>query len=238
MKATKMNLVELAQLHGTDKWGSHYYAKNYEQHFGPFREKKINLLEIGIGGEGNIAAGGQSLRMWRDFFPNATIYGLDIYDKKAHEEDRIKIIQGSQNDVLVLETIVRESGGLDLVVDDGSHVNSHVIKSFQTLFPLLNDNGIYVVEDLQTSYWSGYGGATVFAYSGMPSMEKTSMGFFKSLVDGLNYEEFNKPGYQPSYFDAHITSITFYHNMVFIQKGDNNEGSNFVRNNVLPDCFR
>ncbi len=59
------------------------------------------------------------------------------------------------------------------------------------------------------------------------------MGFFKSLVDGLNYEEFIKPGYVPSYYDKNIIAMTFYHNLVFIQKGKNNEGSNRVKNNMM-----
>ena len=53
----------------------------------------------------------------------------------------------------------------------------------------------------------------------------TSFGFFKTLVDGLNHIEFEKPGYSPTYFDAHITSLHFYHNMAFIYKGLNAEKS-------------
>ena len=55
------------------------------------------------------------------------------------------------------------------------------------------------------------------------------MNFLKSLTDSLNYEEFDKQGYVPSYYDKHIVSMSFYHNLVFIHKGNNNEGSNIIR---------
>lgn len=144
------------------------------------------------------------------------IYGLDIHDKKAFEEDRIKIFQGSQDDEVLLRRIVGLSGGFDIVIDDGSHINTHVIKSFEILFPLLRDKGIYVVEDTQTSYLPAFGGS-----SQTLDASETTMGYFKRLVDGLNYEECTHPGYQPSYFDQHIVGIHFYHNLIVVLKGSN-----------------
>lgn len=221
------SLIELAKRHGTDKWGSHWYAEHYERHFSPRRFSLLNILEIGIGGYDNPDAGGESLRMWKDFFPRGTVYGLDIYDKQAHAEDRIRIYQGDQYNSDILERISREAeGGLDIIVDDGSHLNNDVIESFQRLFPLMNDNGIYVIEDLQTSYWAGFGG-------GPTNEGHTSMCMLKSMTDGLNYEEFDSPGYEPSYSDRNIKSLHFYHNMAFIYKGDNNEGSNLLTNNIF-----
>lgn len=146
------DLPSLAARHGTDKWGSHWYARHYDFHFTPFRRRRMNVLEIGVGGYRDAASGGQSLRMWRDYFPNAHIYSLDIYDKSALQEERITIFQGSQNDPEFLRGIMARIGGADIIVDDGSHVSEHVITSFHTLFPLLNDGGIYAIEDLQTSY--------------------------------------------------------------------------------------
>jgi len=223
------DLVTLATLYGTDKWNSHWYAQHYQKHFYPLRQKKLNILEIGIGGYEDPQAGGESLRMWKNYFPKSVIYGIDIYDKKAHEEDRIKIFQGSQEDESFLKELVAISGGFDIIIDDGSHINEHVIKTFNILFPLLNNGGIYVVEDTQTSYWPTYGGNSDDLNS-----SKTMMSMFKNLVDCLNHEEFIKPGYSPSYFDKHIIAMHFYHNMVFLYKGDNNEGSNIVKNNMWP----
>ena len=75
-------------------------------------------------------------------------------------------------------------GGVDIVIDDGSHVNEHVIKSFRTLFPFLTEGGIYAIEDTQTSYWPKFGGDSYDL-----NKENTTMSFLKSLTDGLNYEE-------------------------------------------------
>jgi demethylmacrocin O-methyltransferase len=113
------------------------------------------------------------------------------------------------------------NGQLDIVVDDGSHRNEHVIDTFKILFPLLSPGGYYVVEDLQTSYWSSEGGDSLNLNN-----PATSMSFFKGLADGLNYEEFERAGYTPSYTDQNIVALHFYHNMVFIRKGPNNEGTN------------
>jgi len=212
-------------LNGTDKWADHWYAAHYQLHFQPFRKRKINLLEIGIGGYADPKAGGDSLRMWRSYFPNATIFGIDIYDKSSHEESRIKILRGSQADQVLLRQVSERAGGFDIVIDDGSHVSEHVVTSFQTLFPLLRRGGIYAVEDTQTSYWPEFGGDTHDR-----SDVRTTMGFFKSLVDGLNYSEFTDVDRAPNYLDQNIISVHFYHNLVFIYKGDNREGrSSFAR---------
>ena len=101
------------------------------------------------------------------------------------------------------------------------------------LFPLLADDGIYVVEDTQTAYWPDFGGSSDDLLHAL-----TSMSLLKSLVDGLNHDEFIKPDYIPSYDDQHVAALHFYHNLVFIQKGRNDEGSNSIRNgrvlNPLP----
>jgi hypothetical protein len=92
------SLTQLATRFGTDKWGVHYYTPHYEQHFAPLRHLPINVLEIGIGGYEDPAKGGESLRMWEAFFPNARIYGIDLHDKQAHDGGRIRTFRGSQTD--------------------------------------------------------------------------------------------------------------------------------------------
>jgi len=222
------DLIRLAQKHRVDKWGSHWYAQHYHHHFQHLRNQKINLLEIGVGGYANPAAGGDSLRMWEEYFPHATIYGVDIHDKQRHERGRIKIRRGSQADEEFLHTLCQEAGSFDIIIDDGSHINDHVIKSFNTLFPILSRHGIYAVEDVQTSYWPQFGGDSEDVYN-----KTTIIGFFKQFIDALNYEERIKPGYQPSYVDKHIVALHCYHNLILIKKGFNNEGSNFLANNSL-----
>ena len=89
------NLDEIGRIYETDKIIGHYYTQHYDSHFKKMRYKKINLLEIGVGGYKNPKSGGDSLRMWKTYFPFAQIFGIDIYDKKLLEEKRIKIFQGS-----------------------------------------------------------------------------------------------------------------------------------------------
>ncbi len=221
------NLISIAQKYRTDKWGTHRYAQHYDRHFQPFRHRQVNVLEIGVGGYDNSSAGGASLRMWKEYFPQGSIFAIDIHDKSSVQEDRIQIFRGSQDDDGFLKKVAGKIGRLDLIVDDGSHMNQHVISSFLTLFPLLADDGIYVVEDTHTNYWPDYGGT-----SEEMNHEGQMLAFLKRLTDGLNHEECLLPGREPDYFDRHITSIHFYHNLVFIYKGLNEEGSSFVKNGV------
>lgn len=222
------HLAKLATIFGTDKWGLHWYAQHYERHFAPLRWKRVTLLEIGIGGDEDPIAGGASLRSWKWFFPRGQIVGVDIYDKKAHEARRIRTFCGSQADPEFLRSVIAEIGNPHIIIDDGSHRNDHVITTFKVLFPLLRDGGIYVIEDMQSSYWPSFGGAPA-GDSNTPTM----MEFFKSLVDGLNYAEYLEQGYVSTYADRHIVSMHFYHNMLFIYKGANDEGSNCVIDGVL-----
>jgi demethylmacrocin O-methyltransferase len=222
------DLNKLATIWGTDKWNSHWYTQHFQHHFNAWRHRPINLLEIGVGGYEDPELGGNSLFMWKSFFTKANIFSVDIYNKQALEQKRLKIFQGSQIDAEFLNQVVKAAGGFDIIIDDGSHLNEHVIKSFEILFPLLNNDGWYVVEDMQTAYWPDFGGDS-------QDLDKpqTSVNYFKQLVHCLNHQELVRPDYRPTYFDRHITEIHFYHNMVFIKKGDNNEGSNLVLDNKL-----
>jgi len=213
------DLDRLADIYGTDKI-KHSCTTHYRQHFKKYRYKRINLLEIGVGGYDNPTAGGDSLRMWKKYFPFAKIFSFDIYDKLSLQEKRIKIFQGSQIDNVFLDEVIDSMGknGVDIIIDDGSHINEHVIDTFKLLFPKLNDGGIYIVEDIGTSYWENYGGDNTDINN-----PKTSMNFFKALTDSLNYSEFRIPDYNPNYYDEKIISIHFYHNMVFVYKGNNCE---------------
>jgi hypothetical protein len=182
------------------------------------KSRPLNVLEIGVGGYEYSELGGSSLRMWRSYFPKSRIVGIDIYDKRHFSEDRIDIRQCDQTDEDALKRLCQEYGGFDIVIDDGSHFNGHVIQTFEVLFPFLRPDGIYVVEDLQTAYWPSYGGGI--------NAPRSSMTYFKSLVDGLNYVEFPIAQYEPTFYDLNIVEIAFVHNLVFIRRGTNDEKTN------------
>ncbi|MFI5557891.1 class I SAM-dependent methyltransferase [Amycolatopsis japonica] len=217
-----VDLNELATRYRADKWGIHFYTQHYQRHFEPLRHRPLTILEIGVGGLGleDPSMGGASLRMWKRYFPRALVYGVDIEDKAPVAEQRIGILRADQSNHSALAKVVDATGPLDVIIDDGSHVNEHVLTSFRTLFPYLRDGGIYVIEDLQTAYWPRFGGT-----SDAPDDGLTSVGFLKSLIDALNYEEILESGSRQSTpYDGAIRGLHFYHNIVFIEKGLNVEG--------------
>lgn len=213
-------LTALARQFGTDKWGTwHHYTPHYDRHLGHLRDERFTLLEIGIGGYAREKQGGASLRMWRSYFPKAQILGLDIEDKSFVDTDRIKTYRGSQTDPQLLQQIVDDADDLKVIIDDGSHRSEHIRATFDILYPLLPDDGIYAIEDLQTSYWPRFGGSEDLDAS------FTSMALVKSLLDDLNWEEFTPVDREPSYVQSHLVALHAYHNLVFLEKGANNEKS-------------
>ena len=212
------SLTDIARRLRTDKWGGHFYTPHYERHLGHLRREEFTLLEIGIGGYER-SRGGASLKMWKRYFRRAQIVGLDLHDKSFVDRDRITTYQGSQTDEALLRRIVEEQGAPRVVIDDGSHRPQDVRATFAFLFPLLPDGAFYAIEDLQASYWPTFDG----------SLDRddptTSMGMIKSLIDGLNHEEFLDEDYEPSYTDLNVVAVHAFHNLVIIEKGRNQEGS-------------
>lgn len=215
------DLGSLSVRYGSDKWASfHWYTPHYEHHFAALRDEPVRVLEIGIGGyEDDL--GGSSLAMWKRYFHRGMIFGLDIFDKSALNESRLIALVGDQGDSDTLAGLAKEHGPFDIIIDDGSHVNEHVHTSFHTLFPHLRSGGCYVIEDLQTAYFPGFGGS-----SGSTAESHTSIGLIKQLLDDLHYREHaQQPNGQPSITQSAVTGIHVYHNIVFIEKGVNGEDS-------------
>jgi hypothetical protein len=208
------NLKALAFSYGTDKWTTHNYVDVYGPLLAPLRKKRLNLLEIGVGGYEDPLAGGGSLRMWRTYFAKSHIYAIDINDKSPHDERRITTFQGSQDDEAFLNKVADRIGRIDLIIDDGSHVCRHVITSFEVLFPRLAPGGIYVVEDTQTSYWEGFGGSVDLDHPG------TTMNYFRRLIDSVNLREIQqvKPEYTPAPIERSVAAIGFFEKMIVIRK--------------------
>jgi hypothetical protein len=213
------NLKALALCYGTDKWTTHSYVDIYDKLFKPLRRKKLNVLEIGVGGYDDPLAGGGSLRMWRTYFPKSNIYAIDIADKSPHDEKRITTFRGSQDDEAFLNDVVDKIGRVDVIIDDGSHMCPHVIKSFEVLFPRLAPGGIYVVEDTQTSYWNNFQGSTEDL-----DCPTTTMNFFRRLIDGVNSREIERvrkdlgENYVPPPLQGMLFSICFYEKMIVMRK--------------------
>lgn len=133
-------LCELASYYGSDKVSRHAYTPFYYELLKDRRESVKKVLEIGI-------LEGASLRMWRDFFPNAIIYGADYDVDTLVEEDRIHSIFADQTDP---GTIFELGEDFDLIVDDGSHQMITQVMTFHILKRYLARGGIYVIEDVST----------------------------------------------------------------------------------------
>lgn len=219
----RISLAVLARLSGSDKIGAHDYIEAYSRFFSKYRNRKITLLEIGVGGYDS-SEGGNSLLLWKSYFPRGNIVGIDLYDKTHLSRGRLHVYQCSQTDMETLGELAKKYGGFDIIIDDGSHLNEHQIRTFIGLFPWMKENGIYVIEDTQTSYWPAFGGGAV----GSPGYAKSATHFFKSLVDGLNHAEFLPEDQVPdSPFSDQIDAIYFEHNLIIIAKGKNTARSNF-----------
>lgn len=135
----------------TDKNTDHTYADTYEEHFGPIKTSTKNVLEIGV-------YKGGSIRTWYEYFPNATITGIDIDSSNLQtpldDEDRIKLVY---KNAYCDETIEYLSDRrYDIIIDDGPHTLESMLFFAHKYTDLLTDDGILVIEDIQNPEWIPY----------------------------------------------------------------------------------
>jgi hypothetical protein len=220
-----MTLINLLKKYPSK--GKLHFLKIYDDYFKNFKNKKINILEIGV-------HEGKSLMIWKDYFPKANIIGIDLKSYNFNI-NRIFTFQGDQTDINFLLGLSRKFKKFDIIIDDGSHVCSHIIKTFGALFDFLKEDGLYICEDLQTSYWPRYGGSRINL-----NKKNTSLSFFKTLVDSGNYESYDRPFYKKSKFDGKIKFVHFFQNLVIIKKGPTNnlQYNNFKLKNKLLDLCK
>ncbi len=145
-------LTRLADKFKTDKGSRlHHYTEIYECFLYPMKSSARKICEIGI-------LDGASLRMFEEYFGNATIYGIDIQDASSLNSGRIKTFVADQSDRRQLAAFTGASGsGFDLVLDDGGHSMAQQQISLASLFPNVRPGGYYVIEDVHTSLLEGYG---------------------------------------------------------------------------------
>lgn len=189
------------------KW-KHYFPA-YEQHIGRYRSRPALLFEIGCGKGG-------SLQMWKRWLgPHIRIVGIDIEKScKSYEEDQIHVRIGSQDDAAFLRSVVKEFGTPDVVIDDGSHVMSHIAKTFDVLYPLVDRAGVYLIEDLHTAYWEEFEGGL--------RRPGTMIERAKDLVDALNADH-TRGGLRPDDFTRTTLSMHFYDSVVVFERGAHTE---------------
>jgi predicted O-methyltransferase YrrM len=139
-------LCQLARKYGSDKFSTkHSYTRWYYDTFAARRESVRKVVEIGVGE-------GASLRMWREFFPNAHIYGGDNEQSRLLDEERITCYPVDQSSAYSLELFAHFIGAdIDLFIDDGSHKPSDQFNTCRWVMPLLKAGATYVIEDVAES---------------------------------------------------------------------------------------
>jgi hypothetical protein len=185
------------------KW--QHYFEIYDNHFKRFRGKEIVILEIGV-------FHGGSLQMWKNYFGDkAKIYGIDINPRaKTLEEENIKILIGSQSDRNFLRKLKDELPPIDILIDDGGHRMKQQIMTFEELFGHIKPDGVYLCEDLLTSYQLVYGGGH--------KRGGTFIEYSKNLIDSLNAYHSEQASLPVNEFTKSVHSLHYYDSVLVIEK--------------------
>ena len=156
-----------------------HYLSIYSELFTRFLSKPVKILEIGV-------QHGGSLRLWENFFGSGLLQwtGIDINPQceslnQVQNNSRHRVFIGSQDDPEFLSHVALKRGPFDIIIDDGSHLSAHIIKSFESLVPHVADEGLFIIEDVHATYWKGFRASN-------PS--GNAMPYFLRLTHQLNSE--------------------------------------------------
>ena len=188
------------------KWDN--YFDIYDKIMLPYIDKHPKLLEIGC-------AHGGGLEMWINYFDaKLDLYAVDINkDFLGYKFDNIEVKyscvdQGSQEH---WNAYLSDGKTFDIIIDDGSHVMNDQITTLLTLFPKLNEGGMYMIEDTHTSYWKGYEGGL--------HKQGTCVEFCKQLIDLLHVPHINEaPPPELARVFKDLKSVEFYNSIIVLRK--------------------
>lgn len=215
MKVYDKTLSQLSEKYRTDKGPKyHNYTEVYEYYFKPLKEKEIVLLELGIGDITSLNREGESLLMFQEYFYNGSCYAID--NNEINVNRTLNSFLCDQTNKEGLESLIREIGKPDIIIDDCSHHKEPTIRSFEILFPLLRSGGLYCIEDtVAPAYWTGWeGDATIW--------DSQFMSYFFKLVHYINLKNqklFNPPqSVEIPDWIKQIDSIHFHHSQIIVKK--------------------
>ena len=199
------------------KW-EHYFDV-YDRHFSRFRNKEVVIVEIGV-------SQGGSLQMWKNYFGNkAKIYGVDIDPQcKQLEEENIEIFIGSQADRNFLRTIKNSIPAIDILIDDGGHTMQQQIVTYEELFDKVKPDGVYLCEDLHTSYWLEYGGGH--------KRRGTFIEYSKNFIDAINAFHSEQNSLPVTEFTRSVLSLHYYDSILVVEKGQRKKPENLSSGNI------
>lgn len=187
-----------------DKW-KHYF-EIYERHFSRFRGSDVHVVEFGV-------FQGGSLQMWKHYFgPHCKIFGIDINPHcKRVAEEQIEVLIGDQEDRWFLKSLAESIPRIDILIDDGGHKMQQQIRTYEELFPRIDANGVYLCEDLHTSYWPEWGGG--FKKPG------TFIEYSKDFIDYLNaWHSKERMKLSVTQFTKAVHSLHYYDSVLVIEK--------------------
>ena len=181
------------------------YFEIYDRHFSRLRGTDVHIVEFGV-------SKGGSIQMWKEYFgPGARIYGIDIDPWcKEHEEDQVEIFIGDQENRQFLRSVAEEIPRIDILLDDGGHKMKQQIATFEELFPHIHENGVYLCEDLHTSYWQKYGGGY--------RKRGTFIEYSKNFIDQINAWHSKSGRLEVTDFTRSAYSLHYYDSILVIEK--------------------
>jgi len=191
--------------HLIHKW-LHYF-EIYERHFSGFRGKNVTILEFGV-------SHGGSLQMWKKYFgKKARIIGVDVDNRcKKLEEKQIEIYIGDQEDRQFLANLMKKIGKVDIVIEDGGHQMAQQIATFEEVYPHIVEEGVFLIEDVHTSYWARYDAGY--------KKEGTFVEYAKDFIDKINAWHSEEPDkLRPGQFTRTTKGIHIYDSVIVLEKG-------------------
>jgi len=220
MEKSTNEIEHFGKMYGTDKIPQHGYHRFYDKELIEYKNmKEIGILEIGVDNF-------KSIDMWKSYFPHAFIYGIDI--DKEYKGERIHIFRTDQSNINNLEIIKNEiTLPIYFINDDGSHIPEHQLISFDFLFSnVLQEGGVYIIEDVEVSYWRN---GNLYGYNANYGVghDLSIVEKFKLLIDYVNSAFLNENDkkkldentqFISSATKNSILSINFSENCIIIKK--------------------
>lgn len=203
MKSSKELFYKLSL--PSKKWA--HYFDIYDRYLTPFIGKEANILEIGIDRGG-------SLELWHNFLENPNIFGVDansdVKNIKFHFPVNLEL--GDQADLSFWEKYIATKPEFDIIIDDGGHYMHQQVHTLVALFPRLKDNGVYIIEDVHTSYVAGYNGGF--------RKQDTFIENCKNLVEMINFEFITNidPPRELAQTFFNLCNISFYNSIIVLEK--------------------